>query len=156
MFSDPGFLGKLYMSAVAQVNDYNSFNLLAVGPDTENYTKVFLSHFFSVSLTLVFSFSLSLPHIHSLYLKHYHPPRRRTFALRKHCTRRRGNDRAHSTNAIRPRKHQYVQVMISYIPRWYKDYKGLKLCAILYARWNSINTNRTANTITQKQLLYYL
>jgi len=147
-------LGILCMSAVAQGNDYSSFNLLAVGPDTENYTKVFPSHFFSVCRFL-FLF-LSHTDTHSLSLSFFTlsisnsitPLWRRTFALRKHCTRHLGNDRAHSTNAIRPRKHQYVQV--SYIPSWYKDYKGPKLYVVLYTLVG-IQLTRIAQQIQQRR-----
>lgn len=58
-------LGILCMSAVAQGNDYSSFNLLAVGPDTENYTKVFLLTF---SLSVVFFFSFCPTQTHTLSL----------------------------------------------------------------------------------------
>lgn len=106
------------------------------------HIKVFLQSNFSPPVSL-FSLSLSPTHIlslpHSLlYPLHNPPPHlsppigRQTFALRKHRTRHHGNGRAQSTNAIRPRKHQYVQVTRLYVPSWYKNYTSPKVCAVYY------------------------
>jgi len=152
----------LCMSAVVQANDYNSFNLLAVavGPDTENYTKAFLSHFFSVCLTHV-SLSLSLSRtrslslFHSLYLKLYHPPLTTNFRVaqtlyaspwqRPSTLRERDSS---AKTSIRP-GNDIVQTKLV------QRLQGPEIV------WNTVRSlefdwhaYRTANTTTQKQLLY--
>lgn len=120
------------ISDVAHRNDYDSFNLSAVCPDTENYTKVFLSHLISVCLTLVFS--LSLPHTSTLSLSQtlsppfddelrvaqtlYASPWQRPSTFHE-------RDSSAKTS-IRPGNDIIV-------PSWYRDHMGPKLCAVLCA-----------------------